>query len=131
MQARYRLGIISNVDDDLFAGTADLLGIDFDWVVTAQQAQSYKPSHNNFHLALKTMGLPKEKVLHVAESVRHDVIPAKELGFDVVWINRSQADGRASVSGADGMAGGDPDMELPDLETLVSVIEESVGGQKH
>ena len=53
LKVRYRLGIISNVDDDLFAGTAKLLEVEFDWVVTAEQAQSYKPSLNNFTMAME------------------------------------------------------------------------------
>ena len=84
-QSRYRLCIISNVDDDLFAGTARTLGVDFDYIVTAEQAGSYKPSHNNFAMAVNRMGIPKERVLHVAESVKLDIEAAKSFGMDTVW----------------------------------------------
>ena len=69
MQQRYKLAIISNVDDDLFAGTAKALGIDFDAVVTSQQAGSYKPDLRNFHLAQERLATVKERWLHVGESL--------------------------------------------------------------
>jgi 2-haloacid dehalogenase len=123
LQARYRLGIISNVDDDLFAQTAKLLDIGFDWVITAEQAQSYKPSLNNFRLALGRIGVPKEQVLHVAESIRHDIVPARLLGLSAVWVNRSKGMGRtASASGASSNGTSEADLEVPDLKTLVSLM---------
>ncbi len=59
LKSRFQLGVISNVDDDLFAATARRLEVPFDYVITAQQARSYKPSHHNFELALRTIGLPR------------------------------------------------------------------------
>ena len=81
LKKRYRLGVVSNVDDDLFALSSKLLEVDFDWVITAGRARCYKPSPNNFRLALETMAVPAERVLHVAESIRHDIAPAKALGL--------------------------------------------------
>ncbi|MGH2678848.1 MAG: HAD-IA family hydrolase, partial [Actinomycetota bacterium] len=69
---RYRLGIITNCDDDLFAASNEHLGVKFDWVITAQQVRSYKPSHRNFERALATIALPRDRILHVAQSMYHD-----------------------------------------------------------
>lgn len=88
LKSRYKLAVISNVDDDLFARTSKLLGDPFDAVITAQQARSYKPSLNNFHLALERLGEPVENVLHCAQSLYHDIAPARALGFATVWVDR-------------------------------------------
>src|SRR3954466_11914570 len=88
LKTKYKLAIISNIDDDLLAHSLRLIGVPFDFLITAQQAKSYKPSHNNFDLAWKKIGLPKDKVLHAAESLYHDVAPANELGIGNVWVNR-------------------------------------------
>ena len=122
-QSRYRLCIISNVDDDLFAGTARTLGVDFDYIVTAEQAGSYKPSHNNFAMAVNRMGIPKERVLHVAESVKLDIEAAKSFGMDTVWVNRHaglEREGSASGNPSDGDSGAD--LEVPDLKTLAETM---------
>ena len=122
-QSRYRLCIVSNVDDDLFAGTARTLDVDFDYIVTAEQAGSYKPSHNNFALAIQRMGIPKERVLHVAESVKLDIEAAKSFGMDAVWVNRHaglEREGSASGNPSDGQSGAD--LEVPDLKTLAELM---------
>jgi 2-haloacid dehalogenase len=88
LQKRFRLGIISNVDDDLFSATRQKLPVQFDVVVTAQQVESYKPSLKNFQEALRRSGLKREEILHAGQSVYHDVIPANSLGIKTVWVNR-------------------------------------------
>jgi 2-haloacid dehalogenase len=86
---RFRLGIISNVDDDLFAETRkQLAGIEFEFVITAQQMRSYKPSHKNFEEAIRRSGLSKDYLLHVGQSLYHDIAPANALGIQNVWVNR-------------------------------------------
>ena len=118
-----RLAIISNVDDDLFALTARLVGVQFDWVVTAEQARSYKPSLDNFRTAMKTMGVSSDKVLHVAQSLRHDIAPAKALGLTTVWVNRTKGSRRsATASGAASPGAIKADLEVPDLNTLADLI---------
>lgn len=117
LKHQYKLGILSNIDDDLFAYSAARLGVAFDWVVTAQQARSYKPSLNNFHLLIERLGLPRDRILHVAQSLYHDIAPAKSLGLATVWVNRRQ--GRPG-SGATPPAQAQPDLEVPDLETLAA-----------
>jgi 2-haloacid dehalogenase len=85
---RFRLGIISNVDDDLFAETRKKLPVDFAFVVTAQQMKSYKPARQNFLEALRRGGVDKSQMLHVGQSLYHDVVPANDLGIANVWVNR-------------------------------------------
>ena len=85
----FRLGIISNVDDDLFAETRKKLApVEFDFVVTAQQVQSYKPAHRNFEEAIRRSGLSKDQILHAGQSLYHDIAPANALGIQNVWVNR-------------------------------------------
>jgi 2-haloacid dehalogenase len=86
---KFRLGIISNVDDDLFTETRKKLApVAFDFVVTAQQTQSYKPSFRNFEEAIRRSGLNKDQILHAGQSLYHDVAPANALGMRNVWVNR-------------------------------------------
>jgi 2-haloacid dehalogenase len=121
LKTRYRLAIVSNVDDDLFAGTRAHLGIEFDALVTAQQVRSYKPATGHFTTALARLALPPGEVLHVAQSLFHDVPPAKSLGMSTVWVNRRA--GRRG-SGATPPADARPDVEVPDLRSLVALIEQ-------
>lgn len=86
---RFRLGIISNVDDDLFAETRKKLApVEFDFVVTAQQMQAYKPAQNNFEEAIRRSGVSKDQILHAGQSLYHDIAPANALGIRNVWVNR-------------------------------------------
>lgn len=111
----FQLAIVSNVDDDLFSGSAQRLGIDFDEVVTAQQVRSYKPAPAHFHELLRRLDVTSDRVLHVAQSLYHDVAPAKALGFTCVWVNRRGGDG---AGGATPPAVAAPDATVPDLATL-------------
>ena len=120
LKSRYKLGIISNIDDDLFSSSARHLQVEFEWVITAEQVRSYKPSHNNFKQALARIDAPKERILHVAQSIFHDIVPAQSLGLATVWVNRRQ--GQSSF-GATPPAESQPDLEVPDLKTLVSMID--------
>ena len=112
LKERYRLAVISNVDDDLFAGTAEALGIEFNAVVTAEQVGSYKPDMRNFKVARERMGVEKERWLHVAESRYHDIGPANRLGIASVWVNRADRGGGTRRTEAA------PDLEVPDLGAL-------------
>jgi len=128
LKERFKLGIISNVDRDLFEQSASLMKTGFDWVITAEDARSYKPSHNNFEHAINTIGVPVERVLHLAESLRHDVVPVKELGLSVVWVNRSRGrNGQATASGNIDSVTAKADAEVPDLVTLVDMLLPSSG----
>jgi 2-haloacid dehalogenase len=86
---RFRLGIISNVDDDLFGATRKkLTAVEFEFAVTAQQIRSYKPSYRNFEEAIRRSGLSKDHILHAGQSLYHDIAPANALGIQNVWVNR-------------------------------------------
>ncbi len=117
LKSRYRLAVLSNVDDDLFAGTRPQLGVDFDEVITAQQAQAYKPSLKLFELALSRINPPAHRVLHVAQSVYHDIVPAQALGLATVWVNRPSA--RPGV-GAVKAAQAKPDLTVSSLAELAA-----------
>ena len=86
--AGYRLGILSNVDDDLLAGTLRHLRVKFDLLVTAQHVGSYKPAHGHLLTARQRIG--KSPWLHAAQSYFHDVVPARVLDIPVAWINRKR-----------------------------------------
>jgi 2-haloacid dehalogenase len=88
LKGRFRLGVLTNCDDDLFAASNRRLGVEFDWVVTAQQAGGYKPRPANFELLFERLALPRGRILHVAQSLFHDHVPAKSLGLSTVWIDR-------------------------------------------
>jgi 2-haloacid dehalogenase len=117
LQTRYKLAIISNVDDELFAKTAPKLGVAFDQVITAEQARCYKPGNEIFQLALKRIAVDPSQILHIGQSIYHDVIPAKAFGMDSVWVNRESA--RPGV-GAVKAAIAEPNLEVPDLATLAA-----------
>src|SRR5580700_2283813 len=117
LKARFRLAILSNVDDDLFALTRPQLEVDFDEVITAQQAQAYKPSLKIFELALSRIHAPAHRVLHVGQSIYHDVVPAQALGLATVWVNRPSA--RPGV-GAVKLAEAKPDLTVTSLAELAA-----------
>jgi 2-haloacid dehalogenase len=118
LAGRYCLCVISNIDDDLFAPTAQRLEVPFHDVITALQARSYKPSLHNFNLALARTGATKNDVLHVAESLFHDIAPTRTFGIKNVWVNRGK--GRTSASKRISIT---PDLEVPDLSALVDLVE--------
>jgi len=117
LKRHFRLAIISNVDDDLFAATRPQLGVEFDQIITAQQAGAYKPSLKIFELALSRIGVPAHSVLHVGQSVYHDVIPAQSLGLAAVWVDRPSA--RSGV-GAVKAVEGHPDLQVANLAELAA-----------
>jgi 2-haloacid dehalogenase len=118
----YDLVILSNVDDDLFAGSARILDITFDEVVTAQQVGSYKPDPHNFEELLERLDRPTSEILHVAQSLFHDIAPANRIGLATVWVNRRH--GRAGT-GATPAQEAHPDLEVPDLATLATLVEDA------
>lgn len=122
LKQQYRLAILSNVDDDLFALTARSLEVEFDLVVTAQQVRSYKPSPVIFHAALKQLGTPRERVLHVAQSLYHDIATARSLGIATAWIDRR----RGQIgSGATPAAEARPQAVFADLRALADRVQET------
>jgi 2-haloacid dehalogenase len=114
LQSKYRLGIISNIDDDLFKESAQHLRVSFDWVITAEQARAYKPAIGIFELALQKIGLPPKKVLHAGQSIFHDVIPARQMGMSTVLVTRRGFGAVKRVTAK-------PDLEVPNLKTLAEI----------
>lgn len=119
LKTRYKLVILSNVDDALFKDTAKSLEVPFDGIITAQQARAYKPDRRIFEHAFEKLALPPERILHVAQSIYHDIVPARALGVACVWINRRRG---LTGAGATRPAEGTPDLEVADLQSLVEVM---------
>jgi 2-haloacid dehalogenase len=122
LKHKYKLVILSNVDDDLFAYSAKKLQVRFDDVITAEQCGSYKPSLNNFRVAQERVGVPKKKWLHVAQSLFHDIAPAKEMGLHTVWVNRrwdKQGGGETRPMNAT------PDVEVRSLGELAVLVNQT------
>lgn len=121
LKQKYKLCVLSNVDDDLFAHSAKKLQVAFDDVITAQQCGSYKPSLNNFRIAEGRVGVPKKQWLHVAQSLFHDIAPAKKMGLDTVWVNRRRDKPGA---GATPPTTAVPDVEVHTLAELAELVKE-------
>lgn len=119
LKQKYKLAIISNIDDDLFQRSNYLLQVKFDWIITAEQVKSYKPSMNNFEQAINRIAVPKEKILHIAQSIYHDIVPAKKAGLSTVWVNRRK---NKIGFGATREAYAQPDLEVGNLIKLVELI---------
>jgi 2-haloacid dehalogenase len=117
LQARYKLAIVSNIDNDLFAYSARHLQVPFDVVVTAEQVRSYKPSLPHFDELLRRIAVPRQRLLHVAESLYHDVVPAASLGIATVWVNRR----KGKPAAASKLVAAQPDLEVPDLAVLADL----------
>jgi 2-haloacid dehalogenase len=115
---RFRLGVITNCDDDLFARSNERLGVEFDWIVTAQQARGYKPGRRPFDLAFATIDVPRERILHVAQSLFHDHVTAKQIGMTTVWIDRR---GGREGSGATPPADATPDLVAADMASFAAL----------
>jgi 2-haloacid dehalogenase len=117
LKTRYKLAVLSNIDDDLFALIAPKLGVDLDAIVTAQQVQSYKPSLRNFETLLGRLPVSRDRLLHVAESLYHDVVPAQSLGIATVWVNRRQGKPAAATRLVQAKA----DVEVPTVGALADI----------
>jgi 2-haloacid dehalogenase len=96
LKRHYKLAILSNIDRASFAHSNRRLGVEFDLIVTAEDVGSYKPTPRNFEVLLErlaVLGVPKQRVLHTAESLFHDHVPAKRFGLATAWVNRRAGKG--------------------------------------
>jgi len=87
----YRLAVLSNIDNASFAASAAKLGVTFDAVYTAEDIGAYKPNRRNFLYMIEklaSLGVAKPEILHTAQSLYHDIVPAKALGLATNWIDR-------------------------------------------
>jgi 2-haloacid dehalogenase len=114
LKEQFTLGVITNCDDDLFARSNARLGVEFDHVITAQQVDAYKPSPRGFEEAFSRIDVPRERILHVAQSLFHDHVTAKRLGLSTVWIDRRAGRG----GGATPPAEAKPDATFPDMASF-------------
>lgn len=90
LKTRFRLCVCSNIDRDLFEASRPILGIPLDALVTAEDVQSYKPARAHFERAPEVLGVPISRIVHVAQSLYHDIAPAREMGYATVWVNRQR-----------------------------------------
>ncbi|HEX8154503.1 MAG TPA: HAD-IA family hydrolase [Thermoanaerobaculia bacterium] len=109
--AGYRLGILSNTDDDLIAATQHHFSVEFDFVITAQQVRAYKPAHAHFLAARDRIG--SARWLHAAESNFHDVVPTNALRIPNAWVNRGRRDA---------LPGGAPTHHVSTLAELADLV---------
>lgn len=118
LQSRFKLVIVSNVDRASFERTNQKLGITFDAIVTAEEVGAYKPDHRMFeraHQTIESTGIHKNEILHVAQSLYHDHVPAKELGMTTLWVDRR--------GGKEGGATLPPDSPVTPDFTVVSMAD--------
>jgi 2-haloacid dehalogenase len=113
LKDKFKIVILSNIDEDIIKYSIKLIKVEFDGVITAERVKSYKPAPKHWETALKTFKLKKEDVLHVAASYYHDIVPAKKLGFTTVWINRKKQKASGSAK---------PDYEFENLKPLTSLL---------
>jgi 2-haloacid dehalogenase len=117
----FKIGILSNIDDRSLAFSTRKLGLSADVIATAESVAAYKPDHDHFLTGLENfadMGVSKEQVLHVGQSLRADVIPANALGIKVAWIKRP---GRSLGSRIEDANGARPDITFDTLEQLAAL----------
>ncbi len=126
LQRRFKLIVVSNVDRESFARTQKKLGIIFDAVVTAEEVGAYKPDAKMFRRALevaKQFGAGPGNIVHVAQSLYHDHVPAKSFGLKTVWVQRPSRRGKFGATRDPGVEV-KPDVAVHSMEELADVIGE-------
>ena len=113
LSRRYKLAVVSNIDDDLLALTP--LKRNFDLVCTAQRAKGYKPDGTLFRYLIEHAGVAKGDILHSGQSQFTDMVGGKPLGLTIAWINRRQIALDDSVPR--------PDFIFPDIQSLTRLVD--------
>jgi putative hydrolase of the HAD superfamily len=122
LQAHARIGALSNIDNASLESSCRKLDVRFDIVVTAERVGAYKPDLPHFQTAvadLAALGIARERILHVGQSLRADIAPANRLGLKCAWINRP---GRLLGLSGEGAAEARPDMTVASLQELVAAV---------
>jgi 2-haloacid dehalogenase len=114
-RGQWKLAILSNTDRDLIAASQKQLGVPVDLAIVAEQVESYKPAHAHWERFFEATTAERERHVHVAASLFHDIAPARALGLRSVWINRLGES-----------ADPEPDRELRDLSGLPDVLDDLV-----
>jgi len=130
LERHYQLVVLSNVDRRSFAASNERLGVDFTAVYTAEDIGSYKPDPRNFaymleHLAAR--GIPPSQILHTAQSLHHDHVPARAAGLARAWIDRRQGTGwGATAPPPDDIP---VDFRFPDMAAMVEAHREETAAE--
>ena len=111
----WMLALLSNTDRDLIEASQRQLGVPVDLAIVAQDVGSYKPAHGHWERFFEATTADRDRHVHVAASLFHDIAPARELGLRSVWINRLEE-----------QPGPEPDRELTDLTSLPETLDELV-----
>jgi 2-haloacid dehalogenase len=111
----WKLAILSNTDRDLIAASKMRIGVPFDETIVASEIGSYKPGHRHWQEFFARTHAARDRHVHVAASLFHDIAPACQLGLRSVWVNRLGE-----------RADPEPTREIPDLTTLPDVLDELV-----
>jgi 2-haloacid dehalogenase len=109
----WKLAILSNTDRDLLDASMEAIGVHFDTSIVAGEIGSYKPATRHWEVFREQTGVDRARHVHVAQSLFHDIAPARELGIPSIWINRlgEPEDSR-------------PDRTLPSLAELTDMLDE-------
>ena len=118
LAGKYRLAVVSNIDDDLLAATRLPAGIDL--VCTAERARGYKPDGTLFRYLIGHAGAAVPEILHSGQSQFTDMVGGKPLGLTVAWINRRGLSLHPTVPA--------PDFVFPDIQSLMPELDASLGG---
>ena len=111
----WKLGILSNTDPELLDASFEVIGVPTEVRITATEAGSYKPAHGHWERFFERTQADRERCVHVAASLFHDIAPAKELGLRAVWINRMHETSDLPRAA-----------ELPDLSKLPETLDDLV-----
>ncbi|WP_199707812.1 haloacid dehalogenase type II [Teichococcus wenyumeiae] len=113
LRERYKLAIFTNSDEDLIVHNVARIGVPFDYVITAERAQAYKPSRQLFEHAYRTMGVTKDETVHVAMGMFLDMKACHDLGVRGIWVNRLGQRGNPDWL---------PYAEVPDLDGAAALL---------
>jgi 2-haloacid dehalogenase len=119
----FRLCIVSNVDRDLFEGTRLTLGARLDEIVTADQVRSYKPGFAHLEEAMRRLDVDHTSLVHVAQSLFHDIEPARVMGLHTVWVDRRAGHSGGATRPPRGAP--TPDLTVHSLAELAAVVAKS------
>jgi len=125
LRRHYKLVVVSNVDHASFARTSPLLGVGLDGLVTAEDVGAYKPDVRMLRAGLELVrrwGIAPDQVVHVAQSVYHDITPARQIGLATVWIDRQrQCEAGPARQAIDPL----PDVHVHSLQELALIVEKA------